>query len=219
MTTALIGRRRLAPSLLVALGLWSAALAVIAAAPSTAVAFMLVPWRGSRVRSSTSPAARCCSDGEAGSARPRLRAARGHHDGRLRGRLDHRLGVRRSPEPRCVRMLRGAAAGLRRFRPSRPAQRRLALRCPSSSSRVSARCRSSLRSVQRRSRGLPAASTRSTSRQDRLSCGKASTAISSTSSPTESSTSRSAASTWPRSGEETASVRLRCCATFRARRP
>ena len=46
VTTALIGRRRLAPSLLVALGLWSAALAVIAAAPSTAVAFMLVAVAG-----------------------------------------------------------------------------------------------------------------------------------------------------------------------------
>jgi MFS family permease len=46
VTTALIGRRRLAPSLLAALGLWSAALAVIAAVPSTAVAFGLVAVAG-----------------------------------------------------------------------------------------------------------------------------------------------------------------------------
>lgn len=46
VTTMLIGRRRLAPSLLGALALWSAALAVIAAAPSTAVAFALIAVAG-----------------------------------------------------------------------------------------------------------------------------------------------------------------------------
>jgi MFS family permease len=45
-TTALIGRRRLAPALLAALGLWSAALAVIAAVPSTAAAFGLLAVAG-----------------------------------------------------------------------------------------------------------------------------------------------------------------------------
>jgi predicted MFS family arabinose efflux permease len=45
-TTALIGRRRLAPALLAALALWSAALALIAAVPSTAAAFGLVAVAG-----------------------------------------------------------------------------------------------------------------------------------------------------------------------------
>lgn len=45
-TTALIGRRRLAPALLAALGLWAAALALIAAVPSTAVAFGLLAVAG-----------------------------------------------------------------------------------------------------------------------------------------------------------------------------
>jgi MFS family permease len=46
VTTALIGRRRLAPSLLFALALWSAAFALIAAVPTTAVAFGLVAVAG-----------------------------------------------------------------------------------------------------------------------------------------------------------------------------
>jgi MFS family permease len=46
VTTTLVGRRRLAPSLLAALGLWSVALAVIAATPSTAVAFGLIAVAG-----------------------------------------------------------------------------------------------------------------------------------------------------------------------------
>ena len=45
-TTALIGRRRLAPALLTALALWAAALALIAAVPSTVVAFGLVGVAG-----------------------------------------------------------------------------------------------------------------------------------------------------------------------------
>ena len=45
-TSALVGRRRLAPSLLAALGLWSAALALIAAVPSTAAAFGFIAVAG-----------------------------------------------------------------------------------------------------------------------------------------------------------------------------
>ncbi|HEY2373070.1 MAG TPA: cyclic nucleotide-binding domain-containing protein [Gaiellaceae bacterium] len=46
VTSALVGRRRLAPSLLVALGLWAAALALIAAVPSTSTAFVLLAVAG-----------------------------------------------------------------------------------------------------------------------------------------------------------------------------
>ncbi|HEX6789532.1 MAG TPA: cyclic nucleotide-binding domain-containing protein [Gaiellaceae bacterium] len=45
-TSALIGRRRLAPALLGALGLWAAALALIAAVPSTVAAFGLLAVAG-----------------------------------------------------------------------------------------------------------------------------------------------------------------------------
>jgi len=46
VTTALVGRRRLAPSLLAGLGLFAAALALIAAVPSTVAAFLLLPVAG-----------------------------------------------------------------------------------------------------------------------------------------------------------------------------
>jgi MFS family permease len=46
VTTALVGRRRLAPSLLAGLGLFAAALALIAAVPSTAAAFGLLAVAG-----------------------------------------------------------------------------------------------------------------------------------------------------------------------------
>jgi MFS family permease len=45
-TVALVGRRRLAPALLVGLGLWAVALAAIAAFPSTAAAFVLLACAG-----------------------------------------------------------------------------------------------------------------------------------------------------------------------------
>jgi len=45
-TALLVGRRRLAPALLGGLGLWAAALAVIAAVPSTATAFLLLAIAG-----------------------------------------------------------------------------------------------------------------------------------------------------------------------------
>ena len=46
VTVALVGRRRLAPALLVGLVLWAAALAVLAAAPSTIAAFALLAVAG-----------------------------------------------------------------------------------------------------------------------------------------------------------------------------
>src|SRR5207253_2986699 len=46
VTVALVGRRRLAPSLLMAVALWAAALAVLAAAPSTLAAFALLAVAG-----------------------------------------------------------------------------------------------------------------------------------------------------------------------------
>lgn len=46
VTVALIGRRRLAPATLVGLGLWAAALAILAVAPSTAAAFALLAVAG-----------------------------------------------------------------------------------------------------------------------------------------------------------------------------
>ena len=45
-TVALVGRRRIAPALLVGLAVWAAALAAIAAAPSTAAAFLLLAAAG-----------------------------------------------------------------------------------------------------------------------------------------------------------------------------
>lgn len=46
VTVALVGRRRLAPALLMGLGLWAAALGVLAAAPSTMTAFALLAVAG-----------------------------------------------------------------------------------------------------------------------------------------------------------------------------
>jgi hypothetical protein len=46
VTVALVGRRRLAPALLLGLALWAAALAVVAAAPSTFAAFALLAVAG-----------------------------------------------------------------------------------------------------------------------------------------------------------------------------
>jgi MFS family permease len=46
VTVALVGRRRLAPALLMGLALWAAALAVLAAAPSTLAAFALLAVAG-----------------------------------------------------------------------------------------------------------------------------------------------------------------------------